>query len=490
VYQVAISLQPREKTMDKIEKTISELLVLLIQSDRRFVKAMGYRLAVMPRIFTTTVTETMAVDGVTLFINPVWSAQQTKLKLLFVLLHEACHVWMLHSKRLRNVYPHLRNIVHKAADYAVNLTLAQAGAPYPVPEDALIDYDFVDQDQKCLNVERIVELLMQQQKDESSESSNQQNTSNNSPDSGDPDSADSQDSTEPVEISTAVDDSGDDSTDSDTDAGSADSEDGNGDDSGDGDSGNDDSNGAGVEPNSQDSGCNDLTPDSCGDLLPAPDDLDEKDHVKRNEQALQLAANGAGAMPANMMDELHLQAQGSDTDWLSIFRDRFATAMDASDYSFKRFSEPYAAIGMIEPTLYSEAVGSIAIVVDESSSMDNDALNKATEQIAAIIAEWTPQRVLVIRHTTDIVDVQDLTYGQEPEPREKRAHGGTYFNPVIDMLEEENVEVACWVTDCYPCDDKVRETQVPTIWLGTEYGSESAHGRYNLQGDYVAIGDM
>jgi predicted metal-dependent peptidase len=94
--------------------------------------------------------------------------------------------------------------------------------------------------------------------------------------------------------------------------------------------------------------------------------------------------------------------------------------------------------------------------------------------------------VLIIRHTTDIVDVQELTYGQQPEDREKRAHGGTYFNPVIDMIEDEMVEVCCWVTDCYPCD-VVRETQVPIIWLGTEHGSEYAHKTYDLQGDYVSI---
>ena len=141
---------------------------------------------------------------------------------------------------------------------------------------------------------------------------------------------------------------------------------------------------------------------------------------------------------------------------------------------------------MIEPTLYSESIGTIAIVADESSSMSDNMLNMATEQINAIIAEWQPQRVLIVRHTDVIEDVQELSQGVSPEDRQKRAHGGTLFNPVIDFMESESVEVCAWITDCYPCDH-VQDTQVPIIWLGTEYGSDYAHQRYNLGGDFVSI---
>jgi predicted metal-dependent peptidase len=476
---------------------ISDALIVLIQSPLKFVKAIGYRLAAMPRVATMTLTKTMAVDGVTLFYNPEWTARQSKIKILFVLLHEGCHVWMLHPKRLRDIYPHLRDLVHQAADFVVNLTLEQANCPYPVPEDALINRSFVDHQGRCLNVERVVEILMQQpQQPEPGENGEGDDDTGADGDETDDSEAggnyggsdDSDDTDENGTDSAADNDSGDDSADGAAQSSGADDQDTDGGDSGT-DSDSDSGSGDGLEDSSQSNGCNDSTPDSCGDLLPAPDDLDEDEHVKRNEQALQLASQGAGHMPDNMLEELHKQAQGSDTDWLTMLKDRFATAVDASDWSEEKFNQQYAMIGMIEPTLYTESVGSIAIVVDESSSMDNDALNKATEQIAAIVAEWTPQRVLILRHTTQIVDEQELVYGQEPEPRDKRAHGGTYFNPVIQRLEDEMVEVACWVTDCYPCDTP-RDTSIPIIWLGTEYGSENAHASYNLQGDFIAIGDL
>ena len=434
----------------QVEKIISELLVVLITSPFKFVKAMGYRLAAMPRVITATVTGTMAVDGVTLFINPHWTLAQSRVKLLFVLLHEACHVWMLHPKRLRDVYPHQRDLVHKAADYVVNLTLEQAGAPYPVPEDALYDRRFVDDNGKCLNVERVVHMLIQEPEE--------------------PEEPEEQEPEQPGDMPAPTGPG----ENADTDPGDG------GDDSG-------EEGEAGEQPSSQETGGNGETPESCGELLPAPDDLDEQEQVKRNEQALQLSAAGAGDMPSNMLDELHRQAMGSDTDWLSLFRDRFASAVDAADWSEERFNQQYSMIGMIEPTLYSESVGTIAIVVDESSSMDNDQLNRATEQLAAIVSEWTPQRVLIIRHTDHITDEQELTYGQEPEPREQRSHGGTYFNPVIDRLEDEYIEVCCWVTDCQPCDYKVKESSFPILWLGTGYRVDYWHKSENLQGDLIMI---
>ena len=449
--------------MDKIEKLISDLIIILIQHPVRFVKAMGYRLAVMPRQFVgDDITQTMAVDGVTLFINPGWTAMQSKIKLLFVLLHEACHVWMLHSKRLRDAYPHQRDVVHQAADYVVNLTLEQARCPYPVPAEALIDHKFVDGQGRCLNVERVMALLAQQeQKQQGGDDDRETEAGSNHGDNSDAAGAGD---AQPGDESASGDDQG-----------------ANGDDSGD-----DSAQAAGNGTSDQVTGGNGETPDETGDLLPAPDNMDESEQIKRNEQALQLSATGSGSMPANMLAELHKQAQGSDTDWLDLFRDRFATAVDSSDYSFSRINAPYAMIGMIEPVLYAEALGTVAVVVDESSSMDNDMLNMAQEQLAKVVAEWTPQRLLVIRHTSKIVGVQDLSYGQEPEPRDKRAHGGTSFNPVIDMLEDEMVEVACWVTDCMPCET-VKDTHVPIIWLGTEEDAEAAHRRYNLEGDYVGI---
>ena len=75
----------------------------------------------------------------------------------------------------------------------------------------------------------------------------------------------------------------------------------------------------------------------------------------------------------------------------------------------------------VDPSLWSEAIGRIAIVGDESSSMSDEALNVIAKETAAVIQEWNPQEVLVIRHTSEVVFTERLQQGQEPTPRKKRA---------------------------------------------------------------------
>jgi predicted metal-dependent peptidase len=140
---------------------------------------------------------------------------------------------------------------------------------------------------------------------------------------------------------------------------------------------------------------------------------------------------------------------------------------------------------MIEPTLYSEGIGKVAIVGDESGSMSDDELNMVTEQTAAILQEWQPDSVEIIRHDSEIVYTESLAAGQQPTPRTKRSYGGTDFQPVLDYCQENDGEVIVWVTDCYPCDDP-EDNGIPTIFLGTSYGSENYHAS-ELWGEFIDI---
>ena len=199
-------------------------------------------------------------------------------------------------------------------------------------------------------------------------------------------------------------------------------------------------------------------------MLPAPVDLDPHEVAEQHIAAATLAKTaGNGTLPDWMQSLVNEAAQNSETDWLQKLHDRFATIAAAKDYSFERFNQAYAICGMIEPTLYSEGIGKVAIVGDESGSMSDDELNMVTEQTAAILQEWQPDSV----------------------ERTKRSYGGTDFQPVLDYCRENDVEVIVWVTDCYPCDDP-EDNGIPTIFLGTSYGSENYHAS-ELWGEFIDI---
>ena len=217
-----------------------------------------------------------------------------------------------------------------------------------------------------------------------------------------------------------------------------------------------------------------------------PNDADLSDVAEQAIGAATLAkAAGSGSLPEWLQDALSETAEHSETSWLQRIHDKFATAFSERDFSYERFSEPYAVIGMIEPTLYSEGIGKVAIVGDESGSMSDDELNMVASQTAALLQEWQPQEVVIIRHDSKIVYTEHLQAGEEPTPRTKRARGGTDFQPVLDYCEEHNVEVIVWVTDCYPCDTPV-DNGIPAIFLGTASDSEHWH-RNKLWGDFIDI---
>lgn len=467
-----------------VQQYVSDLMVVLVNHPVRWVRALGFTLSSMDRVFTDTITQTMAVDGRTFYVNNHWCLGRSKMDNLFTMGHEALHVWLRHPLRLRDTAPHLREAVAMAADYAVNLSLELQGMPWPMPEDALINRSYKDENGHSLNVERILhkmleDALQQQPGDGDEGDDDDDSVSDAKQVSGSDDQADDGD-----EAAGAA-DSG-----ADTDTGEDDASSG-GDVEGDADS-DPAATGAGdgVEDNSEQAGSNAPTPESCGELLPAPDDLDETDVGRQLTSAVQLSKGaGGGEVPEWMLQEVHAALQNSETNWLDQLRERFADAMAANDYSFERFNEPYLLHGMVEPVLYSEEVGRIAIVGDESSSMSNEALQVTAEQIAAIVAEWEPQEVLAIRHTTRITHVEELVAGQEPTPRERRSTGGTYFNPVLDYCEDKQVEAIVWVSDMYPCDT-VRDTSIPVIWLGTERGSERAWEHKIGYGDYIQVADL
>jgi predicted metal-dependent peptidase len=446
-----------------IERYISELLIILQSSKIQLVSACGYRLSVMKRVFTTDV-ETMAVDGVTFFVNPTWALGRSKIANLFTLLHEALHVWFRHPERLRDTRKLYGELVHMAADYAVNLHLEQSNCPYPMPDDGLIDRSFVSADGRALSTELILDRLIKQQQQEQQrlrveqqeqqqEQEQQEANGQNTGDSGEADTAETGEHT--------------------GEAGSSD---------GDGDA--DDNSESASGDSGQ--GAGDNTPTSCGELLPAPVDLSPHEVAEQHIAAATLAKSaGDGTLPDWLQNLVNEAAQNSETDWLQKLHDKFATVAAARDYSFERFNNAYAVVGMIEPTLYSEGIGKVAIVGDESGSMSDDELNMVAEQTAAILQEWQPDSVEIIRHDSEIVYTESLAAGEQPTPRTKRSYGGTNFQPVLDYCAEQQVEIIVWVTDCMACD-RPKDNGIPTIFLGTGGNAEYWHER-ELWGEFINL---
>ena len=449
------------------EKYIRKLILVLMGSSNKWVKACGYRLSLM-KLVVTPEHETMAVDGRSLFVSPTWPHTRHDNANLFTLIHEALHVWFRHPERLRK-WQGPREVIHMAADYAINLLAVQQGCEYPMPDDGLFDKKYVDQNGKALSAELIAHMLMQELQQEQEQEQEQEPGGQ----PGKPGETDgNSESVSETETDADSDGAGAGDSEQESDSNGADSESGN---AGSGSSSGSD----GV----QDTG---LVPESCGELLPAPADYEAAEAAEAAIAAATLTkSSGDGSLPEFLQQAVHDAAQDSETHWLQQLHDRFATIYAARDFSYEAFHQGYALYGMIEPTLYSEGIGKVAIVGDESGSMSDDELNMVNSQTAALLQEWEPSEVLIIRHDSEIVYTESLQAGEQPTPRTKRSYGGTDFQPVLDMCADEMVDVIVWVTDCMP-NDRPRDNGIPAIFLGTSYGSERWHNRH-LWGDYIHI---
>lgn len=416
------------------EKRLDKLIARLCTSRSPSVRFFGINAASMVREVSTRFA-TMATDGKHLYVNPDWLESHSDTECCFVLIHEAFHKVAAHSVRLRDAAPHVRAVVHMAADYAVNLALTQdSGMPFPCPDEGLLNRDYVDADNRALNAERIIPLLLQdmqqiqQQDDQQQDDQQSQKTS-------DAQSDDQQDSGE---------------------------------------------SGGTQQDSGQQSGSN--TPECTGELLPAPDDYDESENMQDIAKAEVLA----GEVPGYIKDLVRETLQPARNEWVTTVKHELCRIFDRSDYSLRRPNQRYAHFGAIAPSLRSPAINRVAIVIDTSASMSIDALNLAASQTKMLIDEWSPLETLIYQHDSRITYRERITTGMQPAMVEFHGRGGTRFNPVTDELDGESPDAVVWITDCYPMD-KPREPDYPVIWLSTTPNGESVWQRQIGFGRYIEI---
>jgi len=123
-------------------------------------KAPGYAGIVfgLPLI-ETTLTDTMATDGTSMFWNRAFVQSVPDAELEAVVLHEGLHVTLMHHLLRGDINPDLWN---QACDYAINIIVADAGLK--LPDSALFDTKY-----RGLSAKQIAKLLGDDQQQQQSQ---------------------------------------------------------------------------------------------------------------------------------------------------------------------------------------------------------------------------------------------------------------------------------------------------------------------------------
>lgn len=97
---------------------------------------------------------TAATDGTSIYFNPGFFMKLSKEEQVFLIVHEAMHVALLHIARVNQRDKQLWNA---AADYVINLMLTERG--FTMPQGGLLDSKYAG-----LSTDQVYDLLKQEQK--------------------------------------------------------------------------------------------------------------------------------------------------------------------------------------------------------------------------------------------------------------------------------------------------------------------------------------
>jgi predicted metal-dependent peptidase len=187
---------------------------------------------------------------------------------------------------------------------------------------------------------------------------------------------------------------------------------------------------------------------------------EEEQRVKMMISSAAQSAMVSGKLPAGLkrfVDEFI----NSKVNWREVLA-RFITDKTSGDYSWTKPNRRYSRV--ILPGMdKQDSMGSIALIVDTSASIDNKLLNEFASEIDSI-KQMVSKEVIVLYVDTEVAEVQTFEFDDEVKLTPKGG-GGTSFKPGFEYLENNNIECSCVVyfTDGY-CDRFPDNSQWAVLW--------------------------
>lgn len=173
-------------------------------------------------------------------------------------------------------------------------------------------------------------------------------------------------------------------------------------------------------------------------------------------------AKQRGTLPGCMERYIDAISQNK-VPWREVLH-RFLDFRARNDYNWARPNKMFGAAGVYLPSLYSEAMGPIDVVIDTSGSIDDKTLAAFGTEIIAIAQMLRPERVRVIYADADVNHVDVFT---SPDEIAFHAHGGggTDFRPAIAFAHEEPPVALVYLTDMYGAFPDGAD--FPVLWCAT-----------------------
>ena len=197
----------------------------------------------------------------------------------------------------------------------------------------------------------------------------------------------------------------------------------------------------------------------------APRDVSAEEQAwdEAMHQALNLA-KAQGKAPG-AVEETVRDAHHSTLDWRSLLR-RHMTDAAARDYSWSVPNRRFIDSGLYLPSIRSEGMGTLAVIIDTSGSVDSDALAAFWSEVREVAAGIEPERTVVLQVDAAVQDEEHYAPGELPERIVVKGRWGTDFRPGFERLAEQGIRPAlCLYFTDMDCDRYPEtEPEFDVIW--------------------------
>ena len=181
-------------------------------------------------------------------------------------------------------------------------------------------------------------------------------------------------------------------------------------------------------------------------------------------QALNLA-KAEGKAPGGV-EETVRNAHASTLDWRALLR-RYMTDAARRDYSWSLPNRRFIDSGLYLPSIRSEGIDAIAVIIDTSGSLPARTLADFWAEVREVASEIQPESVVVLQVDTAVQDAAEYSPSDLPDEIVLKGRGGTDFRPGFAWLDEQGMRpgVCLYLTDMLCSSYPETEPPFDTIWV-------------------------
>ncbi len=208
------------------------------------------------------------------------------------------------------------------------------------------------------------------------------------------------------------------------------------------------------------------------------------------DEALHQAASLAraqGSVPGGVERAIGSAHVGT-LDWRNLLR-RFMTDAARADYSWSLPNRRFIDGGLYLPSIRSEGLNEIAVILDTSGSLPDHILTGFWNEIRELGRELQPGRVTILQVDRALQEVSDYAPDELPDQIVLRGGGGTDFRPGFEWLEREGRQpsLCLYLTDMECGSYPETEPDFPVLWLN--WGQEPEDWNREPWGERIDITD-